>query len=149
MFRSNRRRLGALSSLVAALGALLLTVVPVRAQSSDASPAPKPIEIPEFQNLFIGKTVYFELEDGTLWGREYYVPGSQDAVFVFADGQCFEGYWAKVEDRYCFFYRDEPSCWLTFWEADRIIVVSRDGMRQRVRTIVESEPLSCAPAVTS
>ena len=137
------------SLLAAALlvaGLAFLTAAPVEAQTADAAPAGRQdIELPEFRELFMGKTVYFRLEDGTRWGREYYKPGGQESVFVFENGPCFEGRWDKVDDRYCFYYREEASCWLTFWENEEIYVVSRTGMRQQIDRIVESEPLSCEP----
>ncbi len=103
----------------------------------------------EFAKLFIGKTVYFELLDGTPWGREYYAPDGRRTVFVYWDGRCFEGRWAQKGPRYCFYYRNQPSCWLTYWREGRIIVMSEEGMRQRVGKIVDDEPLSCQPAAVS
>lgn len=100
----------------------------------------------EFEELFLGKTVYFVLPDGTPWGREFYAPDGEQTVFVYWDGRCLQGRWAAHERaRYCFYYRDEPSCWATFWQGREIVVVSDDGMRQRVERIVEDEPLSCEP----
>lgn len=143
----------ALAAAVTSAVAALVVATAAAAQSTDAGEPTaerRMIDIPEFERLFLGKTVYFELPTGELWGREYYLPGSNDAVFQFAEtGQCLEGYWAKVDDRYCFFYRDQPSCWLTYWEGDKIIVVSREGNRQQIRQIVDYEPISCEPAVTS
>lgn len=107
------------------------------------------IPFAEFRALTDGKTLYFELEDGRLWGREYYIPGTQDSIFVFADGECFEGYWTYDETYYCYHYRENPSCWLHYWEGDQIKVESRSGMRQVVGKIVDREPLSCEPELLS
>lgn len=140
-----RRVTSAALAVIAALAGALALAAPAAAQSTDAGPARQDIELPEFRELFVGKTVYFSLEDGTRWGREYYRPGSQESVFVFEDGPCFEGHWNKVDRHYCFYYREEASCWQTFWENDKIYVVSRTGMRQEIERIVDSEPLSCEP----
>lgn len=150
---------------VAMVGALALLSAPAAAQSIGAPETIEPAQAPsaeanaqdglrtipfaEFRALTDGKTLYFELEDGQLWGREYYVPGTQDSVFVFADGECFEGYWTYDETYYCYHYRDQPSCWLHFWEGGQIKVESATGMRQVVGKIVDREPLSCEPELLS
>lgn len=120
-----------------------------RTDERPASEILRDIPLSEFRSIVDGKTVYFELEDGTPWGREYYIPGTQNSVFVFHDGECFEGYWQVEGLYYCYYYRDQPSCWLTFWEDGEIKVESRSGMRQVVGKIADFEPLSCEPELLS
>lgn len=161
---TRRKSMGDLLRVAAAalLSAVLFTTPTVAeepaalaAEAQGATDEPSSIEIPrdiplsEFHSIVDGKTVYFELEDGTPWGREYYIPGTQDSVFVFHDGECFEGYWQVEGLYYCYYYRDQPSCWLTFWEDGQIKVESRGGMRQVVGKIVDFEPLSCQPELLS
>lgn len=174
-FRSDRaaaRRSGAAAiatNLTAYMAAVvcafvLIAVAPAAAQSItppqladtpaadadiDRATSLQTIPFAEFRAMTDGKTVYFELEDGEPWGREYYIPGTQDSIFVFADGECFEGHWTYDSSYYCYHYRDQPSCWLHFWEGDTIKVESRSGMRQVVGKIVEREPLSCEPELLS
>ncbi len=112
------------------------------AQTIESSDPQRSIGKAEFNALVDGRTVYFELEDGTFWGREYYIRGTNRTVFEFADGQCYNGDWRKEGDYYCYYYLDEPSCWLTFYEGDRLTVLSRNGAKQRVRRISD-ETLSC------
>lgn len=153
------RRVATLTAIAAAM--VFWAGVSAVAQTADASPPAAPaqatpsdggerlIPFDEFRALSDGKTLHFLLEDGTPWGREYYVPGTQDSVFVFDNGECFEGYWTYDQQYYCYFYRDEPSCWTHFWEEGRIKVESRSGMRQIVGRIVDQEPLSCEPELLS
>ena len=140
-----------------ALGAALpLAFVSAPAQDAapraQAEPIPQSDQLPpvdrrdvdkaEFHAMVDGRTVYFELEDGTLWGREYYIAGTQRTVFEFYDGECFNGDWRKEGPYYCYYYTGEPSCWLTYYEGDQLTVLSRSGAKQRVRKITE-ETLSC------
>ena len=103
----------------------------------------------EFRKLSDGKTLHFHLPDGTPWGREYYIPGTQDSVFVFHDGECFEGYWTYDGQHYCYHYQTEPSCWVHFWRQGQLTVESRGGHRQVVVAIRDREPLSCKPDLLS
>ncbi|MEO1331695.1 MAG: hypothetical protein AAFW46_18780, partial [Pseudomonadota bacterium] len=126
------------------------------AASAQSAPNASPEDLPggvdfsSFKQMVDGKTVYFELLDGSLWGREFYRPGTNQTVFIHeTTGECLNGTWDLVGDRYCYYYRNEPSCWLTFYEGDQIIVESRDGSRQRVRKIVSNEPLSCDEGLIS
>lgn len=96
----------------------------------------------DFHALVDGRTVYFELEDGSLWGREYYIRGTNRTVFEFTDGECYNGDWRKEGPFFCYYYLEQPSCWLTYYEGDRLTVLSRGGARQRVRKITD-ETLSC------
>lgn len=114
-----------------------------RAQAEQPLPADRrEIGEAEFHALVDGRTVYFELEDGTLWGREYYITGTRRTVFEFYDGECFNGDWRKEGPYYCYYYTGQPSCWLTFYEGDKLTVLSRSGAKQRVRKITD-ETLSC------
>ncbi|MBX2853740.1 MAG: hypothetical protein KTR21_02065 [Rhodobacteraceae bacterium] len=103
----------------------------------------------EFRKLSDGKTLHFHLPDGTPWGREYYIPGSQDSIFIFHDGECFEGYWTYDGQHYCYHYQSEPSCWVHFWRQGQLTVESRGGHRQVVVAIRDREPLSCKPDLLS
>lgn len=103
----------------------------------------------EFREISDGKTLHFHLPDGTPWGREYYIPGTQDSVFIFHDGECFEGYWTYDGQHYCYHYQNEPSCWVHFWRQGQLTVESRGGHRQVVVAIRDREPLSCKPDLLS
>lgn len=141
----------ALRLLAAAATILALAPIPAAQAQSDPAPAARGnIESGAFKALVDGNTVYFELEDGSLWGREYYRPGTNETVFIVAEtGECLKGFWRLEGERYCYYYRDRPSCWLTYYEGDRIVVEAPDGMRQRVRKIVSNEPLSCEKGLVS
>lgn len=129
--------------------AAVMTVPPGTAVAQSDDEARGAIPFDEFRALADGKTLYFQLLDGRFWGREYYVPGTQESVFVFADGECFEGYWTYRDQVYCYHYRDQPSCWRHFWLDGAIAVESGDGLRQVVAKIAENEPLSCKPELLS
>lgn len=101
-----------------------------------------------FKALVDGKTLYFSLPDGAHWGREYYIPGTQRSVFIFANGECFNGTWRLEEERYCYYYHPDPSCWLTFYVDERLTVISRRGDVQYVEQIVDDEPLVCGGEVS-
>ncbi len=118
--------------------------------TGDAGPPRRDISPEAFKAMTDGKTLYFELVDGQLWGREFYVPGSNRTVFKNAlTDECLEGHYTREGDRFCYHYRDQPSCWLTFYEDDQIVVEAEDGQRQWVRKIVSNEPLSCADGLLS
>lgn len=129
--------------------AAVMTATPGTAVAQSDGEATGLIPFDEFRALADGKTLYFQLMDGRFWGREYYVPGTQESVFVFADGECFEGYWTYRDEIYCYHYREQPSCWRHFWLDGSIAVESGDGLRQVVAKITENEPLSCKPELLS
>ncbi|MEO1291390.1 MAG: hypothetical protein AAFV62_00940, partial [Pseudomonadota bacterium] len=151
------------SAWLLALMCTVLLLAPVPGIAEDASTAPSippslptagdaevpSIPLAEFRSLVSGKTLHFILPDGSPWGREWYQPGTQRSVFVFRDGTCFDGQWERKGNRYCYYYRDEPSCWLTHYEGDRIKVISRTQMVQYVARITSNEPLSCDPELLS
>lgn len=142
-----------LANVAFALAAAWVLNAPLaRAQSApdtDVNASRADIAPDEFKRMTDGKTVYFELLDGSLWGKEYYLPGTNRTVFEHATADlCLDGYWTREGLRYCYHYRDTPSCWLTFYEGDDIIVEARDGARQRVRKIVSDEPLACGDDVS-
>ncbi|MCI4664781.1 MAG: hypothetical protein MRY74_08665 [Neomegalonema sp.] len=134
-----------------------------RAEEPAPAPAPTPapstgakppagarlIGLDEFRKLFIGKTVTFHLANGAPWGLEYYDPNGRRAIFRHLDGRCLDGHWEKRGDYYCFFYRDRPSCWLTYRIGDRIEVLAKDGERQKIVKIESNRPISCAPEAVS
>ena len=103
------------------------------------------IEIDEFRRLFLGKTLSFVLGDGRLWGTEYYDLDGYNVTFLHRDGVCLAGHWDKRDDYYCFYYREKPSCWLTYEIDGQIEVLSRDGQLQRVAAIEDDRPISCEP----
>ena len=114
-----------------------------------APPGSRLIEIEEFRQLFIGKTLTFVLADGGAWGTEYYDPNGANVTFLHRDGECLAGHWSKVGDYYCFHYRAEPSCWLTYELDGEIQVLSDTGEMQRVSTIESDRPISCDPDFVS
>ncbi|MCI4662878.1 MAG: hypothetical protein MRY63_13790 [Neomegalonema sp.] len=111
---------------------------------TEATPGePSSLPLNKFQALVDGKTLYFTLPNGSFWAREWYEPGSNRTVIQMNSGECIEGHWELHGNRYCYFYREQPSCWLTHYEADRLKVVSRTGSVQYVDKITDNEPLSC------
>lgn len=111
--------------------------------SSETSSERRPIGLEEFRALVDGKTVYYATPDGVPIGREYFPPGRNSAVYVHVDGPCLNGTWRYAWPVFCFKYRQQPSCWSTYWDGDRIFVLSDDGQLQQITAIVENEPLVC------
>lgn len=155
---------------VAALAAALLALsLPAGgwAQSADetppAQPAPsapsaptedlgRPFTGPEWRALVEGKTLYYETSRGYpegfgLMGKEYYVPNSNKVVFVYANGDCYEGTWEVRDQIFCYNY-DRRHCFRQFDRDGRWVVQEMDG-REQVVVKVTNEVLSCAPGLTS
>lgn len=143
----------AVTACALAIVAALSGAVGAAAQTASGAPATADdrelIGLAEFEALFMGRTATFVLEDGSPWGQEYYVPGGRRTVFVFHTGECLEGRWEPQGERYCFFYREQPSCWLTFRESGRLMVEELGGGRQVISEISAEAPLSCSPDLFS
>ncbi len=134
----------------ACLGALA-SATDASAQSIGVEPpaGARMIELDEFRDLFLGKTVTFVLGDGSIWGREYYGPDGAAVTFEHANGECLEGVWEKRGDFYCFDYPAGAACWLTYEIDGEIEVAAESGQVQRISEIVENDPISCRPELFS
>ncbi len=117
-----------------------------------AAPPPLPdlgtglrqIPVEDWRALAIGRVVWYAI-DGVHWGREYYFPDGQRAVFLASDGTCLSGIWWEAEGVYCFAY-EGLHCFRHVEVDGRILVVSTTGGEvQTVERITEDGPLSCAP----
>lgn len=144
-----RQYAGALA--VSAAAAIALWAWSVSTAAAQATPTNNPassapaVDVPleEYRRLLDGRTAYFYLANGALWGREYYIPGTDRSVFRYPDGRCFEGEWRVEGGLYCFYYRERPSCWRTVWLGGRLTVFSQAGGVQFIDHIADGEPLSC------
>lgn len=106
----------------------------------------------EWRALVEGKTLYYETSRGYpdgfgLMGKEYYVPNSNKVVFVYANGDCYEGTWDVEDDVFCFNY-DARHCFKQFDRDGQWVVQEMDG-REQVVVKITNEVLSCAPGLTS
>lgn len=100
----------------------------------------------EWRALVSGKTLYYDTPWGFM-GREYYVPNSNRAVFVYYDGRCYDGTWSQDAGLFCFLY-DGRHCFEHLREGARIFVRELDGDEQDVVRITD-EVLSCEPQLLS
>lgn len=153
------RRTGRLAYLGATLLLALAAIVALVATSRAQTPStPKPLEqraalpegarllgIEEFRKKFIGKTVTFQLPDGSPWGKEYYDPNGVVTIFVHNNGECLIGAWARRGDFDCFDYEQGASCWLTYEIGGKLEVLSSDNHRQLITSVVDNDPLTCKP----
>ncbi|MEM9725099.1 MAG: hypothetical protein AAF909_06535 [Pseudomonadota bacterium] len=99
--------------------------------------------------LVEGKTLYYQIDADTV-GREYYIPGTNRAVFEYAGGgpdRCFEGVWTVVNGWFCFEY-DATHCFRHLERDGEIYARQTNGVDQRVFKKTE-ERLSCEPEFVS
>lgn len=137
------------------VAALTLTSAPAAAQTAipeqerALEETETPISEPEWRALVRGKTLSYEHRSG-LVGREFYPPSSEDrAIFVYADGRCYDGAWRYNDGVYCFEF-DGVHCFEHFRRGESLWVREiLSGEEQRVTAIVEDAPLACEPALTS
>lgn len=106
---------------------------------------------PEWRERFVGRTVYYEMSRGYptgagLMGKEYYVPNSNKVVFVYNNGECFEGTYDVSDGVFCFNY-DDRHCFRHYERDGQWIVVELDGREQIVASVTD-EVLSCTPDLT-
>ncbi len=101
----------------------------------------------EWLSMVEDRTVYYEIA-GNYHGKEYYEPGSNRVVFVFASGECSEGAWRQQNGVYCFDY-GSIYCFYHFERDGQTFIrdVERGG-EQRVAQIT-NEALSCQPEIIS
>ncbi|MEO1331678.1 MAG: hypothetical protein AAFW46_18685, partial [Pseudomonadota bacterium] len=118
----------------------------------EAASQERPFDGASWRARVEGKTLYYETRKGYpenygLMGKEYYVPNSNKVVFVYADGDCYEGTWDYADQIFCFNY-DDRHCFRQFERDGEWIVQERDGREQAVVKIT-SEVLSCQPGLVS
>jgi hypothetical protein len=113
-----------------------------------------PIAEREWRALTEGKTVYYSIA-GEFYGREYYLPGSDQVFFQHRDGTCMRGVWSYDEPWYSFTFTLEgyqlpPHRFLHQRIGNRILIISYDPdqPRQQVDRIVYA-PFTCDADVTS
>lgn len=119
------------------------------AQAQGAGPAVSgeaDISLEDWRALSSGKTLYYYTSRGLL-GREYFVPGGDRAVFIYFDGQCFDGSWSWNDGLYCFEY-DARHCFRHLRRGERLFVRDLDGDEQDILEITD-EVLSCEPELLS
>lgn len=146
-------------SLSVLLGVLVGAAGPAFGQAAtpEPTPGPAPERTPvdpeldyfteaEWRALATGKTLTYMTPFG-LMGREYYIPGGNEVVFVYFDGRCFQGTWFKQDDVYCFEY-DGLHCFEHFQRGEDIIAREMDGDEQIVTEITD-EVLTCEPELLS
>lgn len=115
-------------------------------ESGGSRPLVESIEEADWRALVSGKTLYYSTPAG-LVGREYYPPNSDRAIFIYHDGQCFDGTWREENGIYCFLYNGEH-CFQHLRQGERIFVRELDGDTQDVVRITD-EVLSCDPDLFS
>lgn len=142
-----RRFFAALAIVGAALGAF--SPVQPAAQSAPETDAETPVGEAEWRALTRGKTLVYTYR-GALVGREYFAPDSETAaVFVYADGSCYDGVWYMRGELFCFEYQDR-FCFMHFrrdgalWARD-----AATGLEQRIVQILDDAPLSCRAPLSS
>lgn len=134
------------------LAALAFTALAVETPASAATPSGETegdvyLTREQWRAIADGRTLYYRNESGAFVGREYYVPGTQRAVFVYFDGNCYEGTWSESGGVFEFRY-DDVFFFRHLRRGDSLIAAEIGGSEQVVFNITD-EVLSCAENLTS
>ncbi len=117
------------------------------AEPEAEAPEEVPIPVEDWREMTAGRVVWYSIE-GRHWGREYYDPERDRAVFVGADGTCLSGGWAAQDGVYCFAYAG-LHCFRHVRRGARIVILPvPDGVEQTVERITDDGPLACTPPLT-
>lgn len=99
-----------------------------------------------WHELVGGKTLYYSYK-GRVVGREYYDPESNKAVFIYFNGNCYEGNWYEQNGIFCFNYGG-MHCFEHF-EKDGQIIARGVGGDDQIVVKFTDEILSCDPEFLS
>jgi hypothetical protein len=121
----------------AALLVLTLFPGPVLAQT--------PMTADEFDAFTTGKTMDY-IAEGTIFGREVYLPGRR-VRWAFTAEECRSGSWYADGPHICFLYDDDPQpkCWLVWRDGDGLAasyITDLPGTTPR-QVLETDEPLAC------
>ncbi|MEO0717778.1 MAG: hypothetical protein AAFZ06_02760 [Pseudomonadota bacterium] len=148
LMRSPGLAFSRLGAFMGACGALLAAVA-VASPAAGENQAPAPREHveeihfsgPEWFALVEGKTLYYKNMSGGFVGREYYVPGSRKAVFIYFDGSCYEGSWSESDG--VFQFRYDGDFYFRHIERGGVLIAAEVDGPEQVVVDITNEVLSC------
>lgn len=119
--------------------ALCLLALGQSAAAQSVSPA-------EFEALSEGRTIYFRDQSQGFGAEQYFA--NRRVRWMYADGQCTDGYWYPQGPQLCFIYdhAPDPQCWLMNRDGDQISArrAEFDDTTPLVIERIDDRPLPCA-----
>lgn len=106
----------------------------------------EPVSPSEFEALTAGRTLYFRDSLGRFGAEQY--RADRKVRWMYADGQCTDGYWYPAGNALCFVYDidPQPQCWRLTREDGNLrarLVETPQSFGLLVERI-DDAPLSCA-----
>lgn len=139
-----------LARLVPLLAALWLAALPGHAGSPlEKVPEGADIPVEQWAAMARGRTLTYRLMDGTLFAREYYIPGGNRLTLTFPDGTCLRGTWDYSPPRYCYHWEREGTvCFRHLRRGDGALVIQlaedgSDTLSFQLMTEIADAPLAC------
>lgn len=114
--------------------ALILAATPALAE---------PMDGPAFDTYVTGKTLSFNLPDGTTFGVEQYLPDRR-VIWSATPGECLHGVWFDTPSSICFRYENDetPRCWAVT-RTDTGLRADSPGGTTLFEATESDKPLAC------